>query len=247
MKTSLVFATLAMSVTLSLVSPTAHADTFQISYLAPGVQAQSNTLTATYFVETFNSGLPGGSTSFGGSPYSGTYSGHYQVQGAGTYGGAGGTGQFINTVGSTYTLSLSSNVNYFGFWLSAQDPGYILQFYNGSTLVYSFTPTQLFAQIGDCSHPNPYCGNPNLAYLGQDPSETFAFVNFFDNTGTFNKVVFTETISTYGYESDNHTVAVLSTPPTGTPVGTTPEPSSIMLLGTGITTVATAFRRRFKK
>jgi hypothetical protein len=60
---------------------------------------------------------------------------------------------------------------------------------------------------GDIKLPVAYHGNSNANFLGQDPGEAFAFVNFYDTTGTFNKVVFTEGNNFGGgYESDNHTV-----------------------------------------
>ena len=32
------------------------------------------------------------------------------------------------------------------------------------------------------------CGNPNPAFNNQDPGEQYAYLNFFDSNGTFNKI-----------------------------------------------------------
>ena len=184
---------------------------------------------------------------------SGTYSGTPLIYAANAYGGAGGTGYypeiFASTNGGTgsysLTLSVSGNipgVNYFGLWFSALDAGNQLQFYDGSTLVYTFGPTQFMSLVGSCAGGNQYCGNPNN---GVDSGEQFAFLNFFDTTGYFNEVVFTE-LDGYGggFESDNHTVAYLNPPtPSGTVIGATPEPGSFALLSTGLLALMNLKRR----
>jgi hypothetical protein len=64
------------------------------------------------------------------------------------------------------------------------------------------------------------------------------FVNFFDTTGTFSKIVFSEVDSGGGYESDNQTVGHYVTMGEGTIVplvysAAAPEPATwaMMLLG----------------
>ena len=235
----LAFSTLPVSL---ITVPTAHADAFTITYLAPGVQTPAS-ITTNY--ETFTTPTyVGGSltTNFAGSSVTGTYSGAYQVYAANEYGGAG-----VNS----YTLTLSQSQNYFGLWFSALDSGNQLQFYDGSTLVETFTPSNYAALVGVCptSAPQPnYCGNPNSAFLNQDAGEQFAYLNFYDTTGSFNSIVFTDTVSGFGFESDNQAVAIVNpNNPIGTVLNATPEPSTFVLLGSGILGMAAAARRRLTR
>ena len=52
----------------------------------------------------------------------------------------------------------------------------------------------------------PYYGNPNSPFEGGDSGEPYVFINFYDMSGTFDQVVFTEDPASGGYEFDNHTV-----------------------------------------
>jgi hypothetical protein len=226
----------------------AFASTISVSYLAPGVQDPS-AITPNY--ETFNTpgSIVGGAfvTTFNGSGITGTYSGDDYQAPADQYNGAGGTGSYndVDTQG-TYTLTLSTGVNYFGYYLGALDAGNQLQLFDGNTLVYTFTPQDLINALGTCdgSGSNPYCGNPHSPYTGDNNRQLYAYVNFYDSGATFDKIVFTETIPDAGYESDNHAVAILTTPPGGTPLNPVPEPSSLVLLGTGVLGIAGAMRRK---
>lgn len=108
-------------------------------------------------------------------------------------------------VGSSWltptTLTLNSAVSYFGLWWSAGDPGNVLNFYNGSTLVAHFTTQNLIDNL-----PSAYKGNPNKTFAGQDSAEGFAFINFYATVGTsWDKVIFSNTGSS-GFESANDTV-----------------------------------------
>jgi len=196
---------------------TARADTFVLNVEAPGVQ---NT-TATFDVmgvETFNEqpvgvNPAGFTTNFGtGGAIKGTYSGPggVQINKADQYGGAGGVGNYIVAFPSTpYSVSLTSNptldpegINYFGYWLSALDPGNIVTFYKNGVQVGQLEPGDIGGSLSKA-----YFGNPNPPFLDYNAGEAYVFVNFYDTTGTFNKITFTEGNSFGGgYESDNDTV-----------------------------------------
>lgn len=216
----------------ALLPVNSNADTFSASYLAAGVQTPN----ASNNYNTFEPGVyntAAKTTTFNGSSITGIYSGSFDLLSANLYGGAGGTGNFISTTG-TYSLNLSSSANYFGLWFSALDSGNQLSFYKDSTLLYSFTPTAYQQLVGACpSSSNAFCGNPTQTFLGQDSGEQFAFLNFYDSNGTFNKVTFIQTVAGAAFESDNHTVAIVSQAPLGSNI-VTPEPSSWVLALTGM-------------
>lgn len=208
-------------------------DTFYASYLAPGITTPAG-VTSNY--ETFNSITPGSAfsftTNFNGSSYTGTYSGSGVWLAANQYGGSGGTGTYPEVfAGPGYSLTLNKAANYFGLWFSALDAGNLLQFYSNNTLVYSFTPADFIKLVGACPG-GKFCGNPNPQFLHNDSGEQFAYLNFYDQNGTFNKVDFTEG-GGGGFESDNHAVALLSGPPGGTPITAAPEPGTLGLAGLG--------------
>ncbi len=220
------------------------ADSFSISYLAPGVQAP----TSTSHYETFDSSIKGPLvTNFNGSGITGTYTGNYTLIGANAWGGAGGS-QYIKTNGSatSYSLKLSQAVNYFGLWFSALDPGNSLSFYNGNTLVRTFSPTNFISMVGACpTAGNPFCGNPNN---GLDSVEQFAYLNFYDTNGTFDTIVFSQLLNSGEFESDNHAIANLTAAPSGTLIDAdAPEPASLFLVGTGIFSLAAGIRYRFSE
>lgn len=202
----------------------ARADSFVETYLNPGVTSVTASTVCSVSncaigTETFNSDAAGDyagktlTTDFGtGGQITGTIAGNFQIDTPNQYGGASGNYAvtFDHNSGYSVTLSNAANggggVNYFGMELSALDPGNNLAFYNGNTLVATYTPQDLINALGKC--PNGYCGNPSAPYKGQDPNEQFAFVNFYDQTGTFNRIVFTEGKNFGGgYEADNFTVA----------------------------------------
>ena len=167
-----------------------------------------------------------------------------QINTADQYGGSGGNSNYIVAFPNTpYSLTLTSNVkggvNYFGYWLSALDPGNTVTFYgNGGQKLFTFNPQDVITAINKMPNPSLYYGNPNGAFNGQDGGEPFVFVNFFDKNGTFSKIEFSEVNYGGGYESDNHTVGHYLSTGQGTTVPLTlstgvPEPSTwiMMMLG----------------
>jgi hypothetical protein len=218
--------------------------------------------------ETFKTGfgLPAGDVT-------GTYS-NVQIASYGTYGGAGGTGNFaVAPENSQYTLTLASNskampngITYFGFWLSALDSGNYVSFYDNSKLLFTFDPQDVINAVNQSSTSSDYYGNPNATWTksayaqGSDGSEPFVFLNFYAAAGTqFTKVVFTQA-GGGGYESDNHTVGEwlsqtgtsvalvtsgTSAPPS-VPTAAVPEPGAwaLMLVGVGVVGAVLRTRRR---
>jgi len=235
------------------------ADPITVTYNAAGSMTPNaasvcgSTAGCTVGYETFNYVPTGSVSSYTSNFSSGTgtasaYTGVYsplQVNAADQYGGAGNTGNYDVVNGTSNTLTISNNatgggVNYFGIWISALDAGNQLQFYNGNTLVYTFTSQNLISALGSCANgnsANAYCGNPSDYYA--DSGELFAYVNFVDTVGTFNKIVFTQN-GGGGFESDNHAVAYNSALTTATP-----EPAGILIMGTGLIALfLTRFRGR---
>lgn len=238
------FAVLCGMLLLGAGTQAALADPLVISVLAPGVQTPAGI--STYY-ENFDKVTPSGgtlTTNFSGSSITGTYTGDFSIMAADAFGGAGGS-HFISTSGNkgSYTLTLNTPVNYFGMWFSALDSGNNLSFYNGKALVDTFTPADFVALVGACpASTNPYCGNPNNHL---DATEQFAFLNFYNPKGTFDKIIFDQDSGSGAqFESDNQTVASLSAPPTGSDPGVVPEPASLFLFGTGFLGAAVLFRRQ---
>ena len=255
-------ALLGFAAALTASGSPAKADVFQTTFEAAGVQNANQTALCAangsgnckIGVESFDTRTSNTSftTDFGtGGVINGTYTA-VQINAADQYGGAGGTGKYaVAFSGTPYqvslTTTLATGINYFGFWLSALDSGNQVSFYNGSTLVYTFTPTNLINALGSCSSSNAYCGNPTAAHLGQNSTQLYAFVNFFDTTGTFNSVHFQESPANGGYESDNQTVGFV-TSESGTVVSIA-EPASFALLafavaGFGMVHCGAAIRMR---
>ncbi len=250
----------------------AHA-AFVVSYEgeAPGVQNTTATFSAGG-VETFEA-MPAQTypqsftTSFGTSGAGSTIKGVYssvngngvQINTADQYGGAGGTGNYAVAFSNTpYSLSLTTDVaggvNYFGFWLSALDKGNTVTLSDANNnALFTFNPKDVINAINTTSNPSEYYGNPTDNFKGQNSGEPYVFINFFDTTGSFSKVTFSEVNFGGGYESDNHTVGHYLTMGQGTTVPLTlsvtagvPEPATwtMMILGVGGVGAALRTRRR---
>lgn len=219
-----------------------------------GAEAFTNWNGSNNYAASFTSG----GNNFTGSQYfsgtystdAATYSGNYfRKVNANQYGGYNGTSPYpaiFSTPGVTrsYTLNINAvglpGANYFGLWISALDAANNLTLTTSSGQVYNFTPTQLIAALGSCSGSNPYCGNPTTPFKGQDSNEQFVYVNFFDTTGYFTSVTWSNNSSS-GFESSNHALAYFDP---NTPFGTTiPEPAALSLFLAGMLALAAARRR----
>jgi len=185
----------------------------QVVFTVEGAGVQSTTV-AGATTETFNGLAPGGYGSFV-TPI-GTFSGGAIVP-ANLYGGAGGTGNYY-AVGSesgttSETLTFNSAQNYLGMWWSAGDVNNTLKFFNGATLLATFTTATL---IGSGYLTSAFYGNPNSDFPDQDPREPFDYLNFTGISGTtFTSVEFDNTLST-GFEMDNLSISASVTTPPGT-------------------------------
>lgn len=280
----------ALSV-LALAERGASAGPITPSYLGATVQTPNFTTTcgsATscfYGTETFSNWAGGNFTSTfktGTSNFNATnfINGAYTAGGnanwtrapADQYGGSGGTLPYPELAGRSatadaYTIILTHSanipgVNYFGIWLTALDAKNGIQFYNNGQLLYTFASTDLQAALGACSITNLYCGNPTLPFKGQNPSEIYAYVNFFATVGYFDQVVL-YAANGPGLESSNHTVAYINPvvangttfnapdrPPSaavstrlGTLVVNVPEPATPILVVTALMVLVSCYHR----
>jgi hypothetical protein len=216
---------------------------FEVSYEAEAAGVENTTATFSVGgVETFSNEPVGYDknfiTDFGtGGAITGTYTADskkgIQINAADQYGGAGGTGKYIVSFEKTpYSLSLKSNiaggVNYFGYWLSALDKGNYVTFYGEKgQVLFTFNPADVIKAVDLSAKPSLYYGNPNSAFKKQDGKEPFVFVNFFDTTGSFSKVSFSEVNFGGGYESDNQTVGHYLTIGEGTVIPLIYSPGSV--------------------
>jgi hypothetical protein len=239
---------------VSMLAGPAHAViTLQMTFEAAGVQSSTAGFNVVG-VETFNSRSTGAnqsfSTDFGtGGLINGQYS-KVRIDGPNQYGSAGGTGNHAVIFGNnSYDVTLQTNIpgglNYFGFWLSALDANNRITFLRNSTELFTFTPQAMLAAIQAQPNSSSFFGNPNPAFLGKNPKEPYAFVNFFFTGGFFDRIIFSQ-LNGGGLESDNHTVGRWNST-SGTPIVTLeiiPEPQTWALLLIGFGLVGGAMRRR---
>lgn len=186
---------LASSLALCVAS-SAIADTFTLSAVTGGAATGSNTL-------NFDSLLLGSTTQWANPLVQVSFTGTGEVvQGAlknryaapfvsGSNGAGFGsqafgadTTPYLTTGIGSVTLEFTSNQTYLGLLWGSVDDYNALDFYNGDTLVGSFTGTDIWANAnGD-----------------QGQQGTF-YVNFNNTSGSFNRVVASST--SYGFELDN--------------------------------------------
>lgn len=172
---------------------------------------------------------------FGG--ITGTYTNLF-ISGSDNYGGANMSVYPTAHGTTTYTLSLSEEVNYFGMWWAAGDAGNLLEFYQGGNLVASYSTATAFAALPDSFKGN-FHYNPEV-----NTNEFYAYLNFHGTDGTvFDKIVFSN-FGNSGFESDNHAILKAADPGDGIDVSETPEPSTFALIGSAAIALGILRRRR---
>jgi hypothetical protein len=234
---------LAATALTAIVAPASSA--VIMTYEAPGVT--NTTETGTFAVEDFQN-LPNGTVVSSTSGFTSTnltqtisgvtfsYTG-VAIKPGDQYGGANGStyaglynGPYggTNNGGAGYTLDVSSAdaLNYFGLYITASDDSNTFTFYNGNTVLGVFTLADLRASIGVA-----------------DQGAFFANFNF-TNGDTYTKVVFSQPVGCCGFESDNHTVGVVTDMPSGGVTLPVPEAATWAMMVAGFGLVGGAIRRR---
>ncbi len=170
--------------------------------------------------------LPTGA--FSGATSIGTYSSGGSIVAPDAYSGDGTNYLSVGAQSghTSYTLTFNSAQTYFGLYWNALDSENSLTIYNGSTALMTFNAST-FSSLSSL-----YKGNPSN---GQDSSEDFLFLNIFGTSGTtFTSVVFHNSGTGTGFESDNQTILA----------STVPEPSTYGMLFAGLSALGIAARRR---
>lgn len=241
-----------IAIVLGFLGGGAHAQTSISAYLS-APQSQTS-LYSNIVTETFN-GLSVGdrttdySTFAGGGTYGLSAGNPFSVVADDDHGN--GTGNYITLgypAGTTapFTLSFTSDQDYFGLAWSAIDANNGLTFYKDSTFIARFSGSQITTLLANTTVNRVGGGTYNSAdYLGkpltgENPVEAYAFVNFISSGGVFNKVVFdnsSQALSS-GFETDNHTIrTVLGATPDNNFVliaqVSAPEPSTLLFMFAG--------------
>lgn len=176
-----------------------------------------------YFVIDFNeiTGTDSFTKTNNNTTYS--YSGDLEVKPANQWGGGENsnfiTQQELNTIRS-YTIDISEEQKYFGFWWSAGDPYNQITFLNNGKIVAVFKTADLVDFIEtstQITYPGDYYGNP--AYSGSEvghQEEPFAYVNVFFDSESYDRIVVSSlSEGTSAFESDNHTFSAIKQTPRG--------------------------------
>ncbi|AUB40923.1 PEP-CTERM protein-sorting domain [Nostoc flagelliforme CCNUN1] len=149
---------------------------------------------------------------------------------AGANGEVNNNGQYLAVFsGDQVTINLQSSLNYFGINWGAISSGNVFSFYNGNTLIKSFTTTDV----------NPVA--PVKA--SQHGGEGNGYLHFYSDSSSdiFNKIVITQT-GGGGFESDNHSFHLGTDRFTGFDPKAVPEPSITL----GMLAVGGMFLRKRK-
>lgn len=126
-------------------------------------------------------------------------------------------------VGTPLTIDFSQPIDYFGLYWGSPDAGNTITFFNGVTPVFTYTAANLNTQFG------VGFGLNNAAY-----------VNFAAGAGeSATRIVLSST--DFPFETDNH---AFRTSAVGSAV---PEPTSLLLIGTGGLGLVAKIRRRSRR
>jgi hypothetical protein len=216
------------------------------TYENPGVQTTSVVGAVT---ETFT-GLSGALNGYS-STNGGTYTGG-QVIPANQYGGAGGVGDYVvsgletNAALQVMNVTFSAPKTYFGLWWSAGDGANTLEFYQGATLLNTFTVgASLDTLNGGLGLPAAYYGNPTGNFLGQNSLEPYVYLNFTSSDAAgFDRIKFIN-LTTSGFETDNHSTYDKVITPPGNQLPVPEGGSSVAILGLGLLGLA-GLRRQLR-
>ena len=155
------------------------------------------------------------------------------------------------------SLQLTNKVHYFGFAWGAGDDNNRVSFYNGASLLGTFSSLDIQALL---TNPTVTAVNGSIYnspdYLGQPGSghtinngENYAFVHFLITAGT-DRIDFFNTNTGTGFESDNHTIRTTAPNVAGsslvfvTNLTVAPEPGTLALLLLGAAGGLVVKRRR---
>ena len=171
------------------------ASSMVVTYEVAGVMSSPVLSSYTYDFNSIGTGSKSNMswTGWGGT---GTFS-SVKVNPPDQYGGANNSNYAFSSDSTQTTLVLSTKVSYFGMWWSAGDSGNILDFFSGTTKIFTFTSSVLDGLS------TSYNGNPNSAFRGQNSSQKYAYINFFVQSGEqIDKVIARGS----NFESDNWTL-----------------------------------------